>query len=185
MKKVLICGAAMAMAFGASSAFAQMNDIKGYVGANYLAATYEEDGITEEFDINGISLKAGAQVNPYVAAEVRYGFGLGDDTISSGGSSLSVELDYLIGAYGVFGIPNASPLYPYAVLGFTKGELTAPASGPGGSASASASETDISYGLGANLSITDELGVNAEYMMYVDKEGSEVSGFSVGGIFRF
>ncbi len=79
-------------------------------------------------------------------------------------NTLDLELDYLVGGYMVLGLPNESPVYPYAIVGVTKGELTASASGFGNSFSDSASESDISYGVGANLNINKDFQVNGEYM---------------------
>ncbi|MFP3340529.1 hypothetical protein R0J91_21295, partial [Micrococcus sp. SIMBA_131] len=79
---------------------------------------------------------------------LRGGFGVGDESISADGATAELELVCLIGGYGVLGLPNESPVYPYVVLGYTKGKLSASASGPGGSASIPESETDVSYGVG-------------------------------------
>lgn len=181
MKNKVILGSTFALlASFASGATAQDSVEGGYVGLNYAFVTYEEDGISDEFDLGALVGKAGVQVNPYVAAEFRAGFGAKDDSASFNGASLELELDYMVGGYMLLGLPNESPVYPYAVIGATKGELTASATGPGGSASASGSETDISYGLGANLSINKDFQVNGEYMQYIDKDGGEISGVSIG-----
>jgi len=185
MKKQLIIGSAVAIALASTSAFAAGPVQGGYIGANYIAATFEEDDFVEDVDLDILSFKAGAKVNPYVAFEARAGFGIGDDSATFGSVTASIEADYLLGAYGVFGIPNESPVYPYAVLGYSKGELTLKATGPGGSASASASESDISYGIGANLTITEKVDLNAEYMQFIDKDGAEISGLTVGAVYRF
>lgn len=181
MKNKVVLGSAFAvLASFASAATAQDSGEGGYVGLNYAFLTYEEDGISDEFDLGALVGKAGVRVNPYLAAEFRAGFGAKDDSASFNGASLELELDYLVGGYAVLGIPNESPVYPYAIVGATKAELTASATGPGGSASASGSETDISYGIGANLEINRDFQVNGEYMQYIDKDGGEISGVSVG-----
>lgn len=181
MKNRIILGSAFAaLASFASVASAQDSLEGGYVGLNYAFVTYEEDGISEEFDLGALVSKAGVQINPYLAAEFRAGFGVADDSMSANGVSLDLELDYLVGGYMVLGLPNESPVYPYAIIGATKGELTASATGFGNSFSASESESDISYGVGANLDINKDFRVNGEYMQYIDKDGGEVSGISVG-----
>lgn len=181
MKNKVILGSAFAvLASFASAATAQDSIEGGYVGLNYAFVTYEEDGISDDFDLGALVGKAGVQLNPYLAVEFRAGFGTTDDSTSFNGATLDLELDYLVGGYMLLGLPNESPVYPYAVLGATKGELTASATGPGGSASASGSETDLSYGIGANLNINRDFQVNGEYMQYIDKDGGEVSGVSIG-----
>ncbi|WP_166253441.1 porin family protein [Marinobacter salicampi] len=185
MNRVLSGISALAIMAAVSPAQAKQPIEQGYVGINYVFVTYEEDGFSNEFDLGALAGKAGAQLTPYFAAELRAGFGVADESFSSGGVSAELELDYLFGGYAVAGIPNDSPIYPYAVIGFTKGELTASVSGPGGSASVSESESDLSYGFGANLALNDQFLVNAEYMSYLDKDSYEISGVSVGVIIKF
>ncbi|MDK8463407.1 porin family protein [Marinobacter sp. SS13-12] len=181
MKNKIVLGSAFAvLASFASGASAQDAVEGGYVGLNYAFVTYEEDGLSEDFDLGALVGKAGVRINPYLAAEFRAGFGAKDDSTSFNGASLDLEIDYLVGGYMVLGLPNESPVYPYAIVGATKGELTASATGPGGSASASASESDLSFGVGANLNINQDFQVNGEYMQYIDKDGAEISGVSIG-----
>ncbi|MDX1458946.1 MAG: outer membrane beta-barrel protein [Marinobacter sp.] len=160
-------------------------DVQGYVGANYVFLTYEEDGISEDFDLGALVAKAGAKFNPYLSAEFRAGLGVDDHSESGGGFTAELELDYLVGGYAIAGIPNETPIYPYAVLGVTKGKLTASVSGFGESASVSESESDISFGIGANFAVNDEVNLNAEYMNYLDKDGAEITGVSVGLVVLF
>lgn len=185
MKKVILTGSALALMSVGTFAQAQEPVEQGYIGANYVFLTYEEDGFSEDLDLGALSAKAGAKFNPYFAAELRAGFGVADESVSAGGVTAELELDYLIGGYGVIGLPTESPVYPYVVVGYTKGELTASASGPGGSASFSDSESDFSYGVGANFAATEEFHVNVEYMNYLDKDGVEISGVSVGATVLF
>ena len=185
MKNIILAGSAVAMMSTVSVAYAQSPVEQGYLGANYVFVTYEEDGFADEFDLGALIGKAGAKFNPYLAAELRGGFGVADETFSSNGTTAELELDYLVGGYAVSGIPNEIPVYPYVVLGYTKGELSASISGPGGSVSVSESESDLSYGVGANLAVNDKFHVNAEYMNYFDKDGVEISGVSVGAILLF
>lgn len=185
MKKVFLATSAVALMANSAFALAQDNTPQAYVGGNYVFATFEEDGIADDIDLGALVAKVGTKINPYFSAELRAGFGVADETASVDDFSATIEIDYLVGGYGVLGIPNKTPVYPYVVLGFTKGELTLSATGPAGSASASASETDMSYGVGANFDITSNVQMNAEYMSYIDKDGAEISGISVGASYLF
>lgn len=183
MKKWMsVC--AVALATSTNVAMAQ-EPVQGYVGANYVFVTYEEDDSSGEVDLGALVAKAGAQINPYLAAELRAGVGVSDDSASIPGLKAEIELDYLVGAYAVAGIPNQTPFYPYVVAGFSKGELTATLTGSGVSVSDSESESDFSYGVGTNLAISEQFKLNAEYMSYLDKDGAEISGVSIGGTFLF
>jgi len=181
--KLAVASIATLMTFNVQAE--EVKDVQGYVGANYAFLTYEEDDIPEDFDLGALVAKAGAKFNPYLAAEIRVGVGVDDYSESGNGVSIELELDYLVGAYAIAGIPNETPIYPYAVLGVTKGELTASVSAFGESASVSESESDLSYGVGANIAINDEFSINAEYMNYLDKDGAEISGVSVGLVVLF
>ena len=185
MKNVVLTSSMLALSISASSVFAQEASPKAYFGANYVFATYEEDGFADDIDLGALTAKVGSKINPYVSAELRGGFGVADETATVNGTTGTIELDYLVGGYALFGLPNETSIYPYVVLGYTKGELTASISGPGGSASASASESDVSYGVGANFAMTDTVQANAEDMQYLDKDGAEISGFSLGVSFLF
>jgi hypothetical protein len=109
MNKIVLGSAFAVMASFASGAAAQDSLEGGYVGLNYAFVTYEEDGISEDFDLGALVGKAGAQINPYLAAEFRAGFGAKDDSTSFNGVSLDLELDYLVGGYMVL-----SPISPTA-----------------------------------------------------------------------
>lgn len=180
----IILSAFALMAFTTTAA-AQETVEEGYWGVNYSFLTYEEDGISEDFDLGALVGKVGGKFNPYVAGELRAGLGISDDSISVGGDSLEVELDHLIGAYAVVGAPNDSPVYPYAVVGMTQGQVSATATIDGVTASDSESDSDLSFGVGANMAISDGFQLNAEYMQYLDKDGVEVTGMSIGGQFTF
>jgi opacity protein-like surface antigen len=185
MKKIILASSMVALMTTAAFASAQGNAPQAYVGGNYVFVTYEDDGFAEDIDLGALVAKVGTKINPYFSAELRAGFGVADETATVDDFSGKIEIDYLVGGYGVLGIPNETPVYPYVVLGFTKGELTASVTGPGGSASASASESDISYGIGANFDINNNIQMNAEYMNYIDKDGAEISGISVGASYLF
>lgn len=183
MKKALLIASIAALS--SANVAAQSAQLQGYLGANYTLATYEEDGASGELDLGLLVGKAGAQITPYIAAELRVGFGVADDSVPAPGGEIELELDSLVGAYVVAGIPNESPIYPYVVAGFTRGELTASYNGSLGSLSESESESDFSYGVGANFTVNEQFSLNAEYMLYFDKDGAEITGLGLGGSFRF
>lgn len=185
MRNITIACTTAGLVFCSGLVGAQEQSNNGYVGANYTFVTYEQDGLGDELDLGTFSGKVGARINPYVSAELRAGVGVADEKANFGGVSAKLELDYLVGGYYLFGLPNKTPIYPYIALGYTKGELTFSATGPGGSLSVSDSGHDVSYGVGANMVITDNVLLNAEYMQYIDKDDYEVSGMSIGASYLF
>lgn len=184
MKKLIVKLAIAGLTFCPTFVAAQEQVNGAYVGANYTFVTYDEEFLGDA-DLGALSGKVGARINPYISAELRAGVGVADETATDGNVSVTLELDYLVGGYVLFGLPNKTPIYPYIALGYTKGELTLSATDPGGSFSISESDSDLSYGLGANLAISDNVQLNAEYMKYIDKDDYEVSGISIGASYLF
>lgn len=185
MSKVAKLFTLTALIVSSNTAFAQEMQPQGYLGLGYAFLTYEEDGIAKDFDLGALGVKSGAKLTPYFAIELRAGFGVDDESVRINDVSAKLELDYFVGGYLLAGLPNETPFFPYVVVGMTRGELTATASGPGGYASISESESDFSYGAGADFSVTEQFLVNAEYMNYIDKDGVEVTGPSIGVTFLF
>lgn len=136
---------------------------------------------------NAVYGRFGAFFNENISAEARLGLGIGDDT--AGG--IKSELDNYYGVYVRGGLPVTEVFYPYAILGFTKGKVSFSYPSeeylggtiPGGSGSNS--ESDLSYGIGADFKITETLKINAEYISYFDKDAAELAGFSVGVAYSF
>lgn len=130
---------------------------------------------------NAVYGRFGAFFNENISAEARLGLGIGDDSTYSGKS----ELDNYYGVYVRGGLPVTEVFYPYAILGFTKGKVSYSSEILGERISGSNSESDLSYGIGADFKITETLKINAEYISYFDKDAAELAGFSVGVAYSF
>jgi opacity protein-like surface antigen len=155
---------------------------RGYFGGNLAFLEYEEESISDSADLTAGYLRLGGNANEYVSGELRLGLGLGDDSVNVSGTTVDVELDTLFGGYIRGGYPVTEEFYPYVIAGITRAELTASVPGV---VSISDSGTDTSFGLGADLSVTDNASLNVEYMSWYDKDGTDVSGFSLGASFAF
>lgn len=160
-----------------------------YAGAGLTTMNYEEEFLSQnlEFDLTALSFKVGYQIAPAAALEVRFGFGLSDDSddFSFLGSSYDaeLELDSYYGLYTKFGLPNSSAVYPYIILGFSDVEMEV--SFPDVGLSDSGSDSDFSYGVGVDINVSDSVSFYAEYMNWYDKNSVEISGFNIGGAVRF
>jgi opacity protein-like surface antigen len=161
-----------------------------YAGVQYAIADFSFEGVQEDFSPTGLVGRAGSNLNRYFSIEGRLGLGLSDDTVTitdaATSASLSVELDTLIGIYGVGHVPLGKSSSIYALIGLTQIDATASASVTGvGSASLSDDESDFSYGLGADIGILYNLWVNVEYVQYIDKADIDVSAIALGLKFGF
>jgi outer membrane immunogenic protein len=150
-----------------------------YFGGNASFVKYSDDVIGEDASLTAVFGRLGTMFNENISGEIRVGFGIADDTVLD---VVDVELDNLFGAYVRGGIPVADAFYPYAIIGYTRGKLSASVSGFG---SESGTESDISFGVGADFDVASNITLNAEYMNFLDKDGAEISGFSFGLASKF
>lgn len=166
-----------ALAVMGSAAFAQ----NYYVGGNFAAIEYSEDGIDDDADLTALYGRVGTKFNDYLSAEIRAGFGVGDDDVNALGFDVDVELENFYGVYVRGGLPTGSIAYPYVIAGYTRGEVEVSVLG----FSNSESESDISYGIGLDLNINERVTLNIEYINYLDKSEAEISGLNVGAVWFF
>jgi opacity protein-like surface antigen len=161
-----------------------------YAGVQYASTDFSFDGVSQEFSPTALIGRAGSNFNQYVSIEGRLGIGLSDDTITVTDGvttrQVSVELDTLIGFYGIGRVPLGKSSSLYALIGLTQVDATASSSVTGSApASLSDDESDLSYGLGADIGLRYNLWVNIEYVQYLDKSDIEVSAVAVGMRFGF
>ena len=142
-----------------------------YVGGNYAFIDIDD------VDVGALVFKGGYKFNEWAAVEARAGFGIDDDSYYG----VDVELDSLFGAYFVAGMPTTTGFYPYAIVGYSRGELEA--SGFGNSLSED--ESGLSYGLGLDYNFTDFVAANVEVIRYLDEDDAEADAISLGLTYRF
>jgi hypothetical protein len=165
-----------------------------YFGLQYASTTFEIDGLGEDWEPAVLTGRYGKYLSDNFSLEGRLGIGAGDDTINfsgPGGSiDIEVEIDTLFGIYGVghHAINNNSSVY--ALIGLSRGEATMTgtgflvATGPFNETE-SDTETDLSYGVGANIGINNTTGINLEYISYLSKNDFDVSALNFGFVFKF
>lgn len=155
-----------------------------YAGISLTQVAYDEDGFSTAKPI-AATFKLGAGLSPNLAIEGRLGTGLTDDEASGcvagvGCGSPEIEVDYYYGVY-LKGMLPTGTVSPYALIGYTKGELTASLGG----FSLSADDSDVSFGLGIDVPISRTAGLNVEYAQLIDGEGFEVTALSAGVTWRY
>lgn len=147
-----------------------------YFGGNLAFIEYSEDGVSDDASLTALYGRVGTHFNENFSGEIRAGMGVGDDSVDVLGFDVDVELEHFFGAYLRGGFQAGPALYPYAILGYTRGEVKASVGG----FSDTLTESDMSYGVGADFSINDSTIVNLEYLSYLDKDEAEISGFTIG-----
>lgn len=138
-----------------------------YAGVSYKIV--EVEGNAGSVEPTALEAKYGSFLTENFALEGRLGFGIADDD--------GLDVDSLLGVYGTFHFMPEEQFSPYALIGYSRGELSA--------GSFSESETDISFGFGADIALNDQGAVNVEYVQYLDKNGVTVSAISAGYVWKF
>lgn len=147
-----------------------------YAGLNYSYMSIEPDGV-DDADVSTLSAKVGVLATPFLGVEARGGFGIDDDRVNG----VDVSLDNFFGGYATLNLANESPATPYAIIGFTRVEVEMDTI----FGTFKEDESDLSYGLGVNIEMTEELSGNLEYMRYFDKDDTTIDGLGVGLTFTF
>lgn len=175
--KMIQCAAIAAGAACAIPALAQEPLPGPYIGAAIMEGTLEIDGVSGDANPTALFVRGGYQFNPYIAAEARLGTGLDSDKFHG----IKTEIEDFIGIYAKAGVPTTIGLYPYALVGYTKGELKA--SGRG--FSNKDDESDVSIGVGVDYAFDRNFSIGLEYVKYIDTSDYEVSGLSFGANYKF
>lgn len=156
-----------------------------YVGVQFTQITIESDippqlgaGSTEEWKPGALMLRSGYFFQDQLALEVRAGRGFDSDEAVG----VEVDLEYLAGLYLLGHLPVGEQFSVYALAGYSWGEITEKR----GFRNETTSRDDgFSWGLGAEAYITERLGVQLEYVRYLDKSSYDVSAPSLGVKYRF
>ena len=138
---------------------------------------------TTSFDVGGdanpttIGATLGMSINKNLAIEARLGTGLSDDSISAA----NIKIDNFAGIYAKGILPVSNVASVYGLLGYTQGKIKVDAPG----ISASDSDSDISYGIGAEYAISGTTSVGLEWARFFKGDGYKVDGLSLGLSFKF
>lgn len=148
----------------------------GFAGVDVVFSNLEPDKTNRDADLTSLQFKFGSWLNTEntFGFEFRAALGMDDDKI--GGTE--VEIDRFYGAYVRGQFPTNFQVRPYGLLGATRVETTQT---PGGSENYS----DISLGLGAEMTVSRNLFVSLEYLRAIDRSGDEISNLSLGVGGRF
>jgi len=181
VKKTILKATMLAIVCATSASVVADNTGKTYFGAQYAIGSYNEDGF-EEVNPTALVGRFGKFFNDNFALEGRLGIGLQDDSIDILGTDVSLEIDTLFGVYGVghFNLNETSSVY--GLIGFTRAEATVSAPG---FTSESDDESGLSFGVGADIGIGNNVALNIEYTQYLNKSDFDFSAIGLGAVFSF
>lgn len=151
----------------------------GFAGVDYVMSNIEPDKSTSDADVDALQFRFGSWLNTAqtFGGEFRAALGLGDDKIGTA----RVEIDRHYGAYLRGQFPDNMPIRPYGLVGLTRVETTVKVAGN----SDSEDYSGLSLGLGAEMTVQQNLFVTLEFLRAVDSGGDEISNLSLGFGGRF
>ena len=181
MNKIVTLSVITAVALSTNSVFADTASTK-YAGFQFATTTYTEDGISEEFNPTAIVARFGANVSDNFSIEGRLGTGVRNDTVNVAGMyDVKMEIDRLVGVYGVGHINFNKSSSVYGLFGFSEAKATFSSPSSPELGSVSHDDTGFSFGVGADFGIgNDVVALNIEYVQYLNKSDFDVSALSFG-----
>lgn len=152
-----------------------------YAGGLLTRTTYSEDGI-DETSPTAIGFNVGAKINQNFAVEGRVSTGLSDDSTQVlGVIPADAKVKSLFGLYGKGILPLSDAASVYGLLGYTRAKLGIEGSG----FDDSGSESDVSYGVGAEFALTNTTSLAIEWAQLVKKDDAKLTGLTLGVAFKF
>jgi opacity protein-like surface antigen len=116
----------------------------------------------------------GFDLHPNFAAEAMVGLGAGSDTLNVSGfsSGVTVKVKDMVGVFAKPKLVVAPNVELFGRLGFTSTNLSL--------AGDTSRESSLAYGLGMSYAINPMTRLSADYMIYHDKDDTQIKGYSVG-----
>jgi len=142
---------------------------ESYTGINLTSVDIVADG-DDLATPKVIMARFGSEISPTMTGEFRLGINAGSDNFGN----VDFKIKNMFGAYMKMH-SSEGDVKPYFIVGLTKGKISMSDDFD----SETDSEDDFSYGVGADFSN----GLNLEWMSYIDKDGVELNGLSVGFAF--
>ena len=184
-------GLSVFAALALTAAMAAQADVQPgfYMGAGIGSTKIDDDGFDDagiNFDDSdtGFKVFGGYSFNQNFAIEATY-FDLGE---ASGSFGVGDNFDVGISGFGVSAVgvlPLSDTFSLFGKLGFASYDLEAHATVSGfGSGSDSSSESDLTYGVGAALSVGPQWELRAEYEA-INVDDGDANMISVGAMYHF
>lgn len=173
MKKILLTAALTGLPLFATAG--------GFAGLDLVSSKVSPDDTRGSADPMALQFKFGSWINrtETMGGELRLGLGIDDDSLNS---AVDVEIDRYVGAYFRGQFPNKLPVRPYGLIGLSYIETTQTFTN--GSTDGE-NYSDISLGLGTDITLSKSMFVSVEYLRAIDRSGDDVSNIAVGLNGRF
>lgn len=174
MKTILLSTVALLAA--ASGASAQ--DGQFHLGAGYTFL--DADGV--EFD--ALTLRGGYDFTEFLGVEGEALIGLGDESVTLGGVTGDISVDYGFGLFGKAQYPLNEQVSVFARLGYAYYEAEASAAFAGQTVSVSEGEDGVAYGVGGEWAFSGPNAVRFDYTR-TDFDDGEFDAYTLSYVRRF
>jgi opacity protein-like surface antigen len=157
----------------------------GFASLGYVLSTVEPPKATTDAEVDAIQFNFGRWFNAQrtFGVEGRAALGFGDDAMRfADGTRAEIEIDRYFGAYLRAQFPDTMPVRPYGLLGATRVETTETY---GNGNTDSRNYSDISLGLGVDVTLDHNIYFTVEYLRAADRSNRQVSNLTLGVGGRF
>ena len=159
-----------------------------YAGLQYGASDISIKGVSEDFGPGLIMGRFGKFHNDNFALEARLGFGIGSENQPVTGTADRVILDMgsIAGIYGVghYNFNSKASIYGLVGVSYAEGNtfIQTPTSRSGATNQKS---NGASFGIGADVRVWKNVGLNLEYVSYVSNSDFDVRALGIGVVIGY
>jgi opacity protein-like surface antigen len=180
MKKNLLAAVLLSVAATGAMAQAQANKETGFYAELGLAQAYYKEGNANFNNAMG-EIKAGYNINKYIAAEVMAAGNLNSANFNYGSTNINAKVSSAYGGYAKLSLPVNDDFSLFVRAGVTSATVTASSR----YASAWSTGSDFSYGAGAQFNFTKDVYGQVDYMSYYNKNNITVQAPSISVGYKF
>ncbi|EAQ67780.1 glycyl-tRNA synthetase [Marinomonas sp. MED121] len=162
-----------------------------YIGAGGQLGTFEQTN-TADFDgadFTALQLTLGAYVYGNHALEVRLTSGMSGEEFTHSGDEQTLQVSDAMSVFYRYDFELTKSTKIYPLVGFTEADFDVVYTSSSNSDYTIVDSSGLSYGLGVNTEISEDVKIYAEYISYFsDDKGSntiDYTGFSAGVNFLF
>ena len=162
-----------------------------YLGGGFGMGNYTDEALSADYDPTFGTGRIGYGITDHVAIEGRLGFDLSDDTQPENPGSRTIKIDQIAGIYGVGYLPVVSEFSLYGLAGVVNVDVVERFVGPNSRDSTMVSETDFSYGIGAEVGFSNDMAAYVEWVHYFEKTDEvtafeyDLTGVTIGAKYTF
>lgn len=160
--------------------YGSIDSVDRYYGG--IQASSIDDGSGDNSVLTWVG-RLGKNINKNFSFEGRLGFSTDtSETYPYPNWDKSMGVDKLFGVYGVGHSKIAESISVYGLIGYTRVDVNISVYGLG---TESVDDSDLSFGLGLDMSVGDYWTLNIEYIQYLNNSEFEINATAIGATYYF